>query len=34
MGESKRKRPRRDEALPRSAGLQTVGGKMQIRWES
>jgi hypothetical protein len=34
MGESKRKRLRQEEALQRSAGLQTVGGKIYVRWES
>ncbi len=34
MGESKRKRMKQDEALQRSAGLQTVGGKIHVRWEA
>jgi hypothetical protein len=33
MGESKLKRLKQDEALQRGAGLQTVGGKIHVRWE-
>lgn len=34
MGESKLKRLKQDEALHRGAGLQTVGGKIHVRWEA
>jgi hypothetical protein len=34
MGESKRKRLKQEEALQRSAGLQTVSGKIHVRWEA
>ncbi len=34
MGESKLKRLKQEEALQRSTGLQTVGGKIHVRWEA
>lgn len=34
MGESKLRRLKQEEALQRSAGLQTVGGKIHVRWEA
>ncbi len=34
MGESKLKRLRREEMLMTCAGVQTVCGRVQIRWEA
>lgn len=34
MGESKLKRAKRQEMLLSCAGVQTVGGRVQVRWES
>ena len=34
MGESKLKLAKRKEALLSCAGVQTVGGRVQVRWES
>jgi len=34
MGEAKRKAEQRAERLRSSAGVQTVGGRVQVRWES
>ena len=34
MGESKLKLARREEMLLSSAGLQTMAGRVQLRWES
>ena len=34
MGESKRKRVKSQEMLTSCAGVQTAGGRVQVRWES
>ncbi|MDD2774989.1 MAG: transposase [Gallionella sp.] len=34
MGEAKRKRSKQSEALNTCAGVQTVAGRVQVRWES
>ena len=34
MGESKLKLAKREEALLSCAGVQTEGGRVQVRWES
>ena len=34
MGESKRKQIRAEETLLSCAGVQTPGGKVQVRWEA
>jgi hypothetical protein len=34
MGEAKRKAMKREERLHSCAGVQTVGGRVQVRWES
>ena len=34
MGESKLKRVKREEMLLSCAGVQTAGGRVQVRWES
>ena len=34
MGESKLKLAKRDEVLLSCAGVQTVAGRIQVRWES
>ena len=34
MGESKLKLAKREEMLPSCAGVQTAGGRVQVRWES
>lgn len=34
MGESKLKLARREEMLLSSAGVQTMAGQVQVRWES
>jgi len=34
MGESKLKLGKREEMLPSCAGVQTAGGRVQVRWES
>lgn len=33
MGESKRKQTQQDETLMTCAGMQTVAGRLQIRWD-
>ena len=34
MGESKLKLAKREEILLSCAGVQTAGGRVQVRWES
>jgi hypothetical protein len=34
MGEAKQKRAKAEEMLMTCAGVQTVGGRVQVRWES